>query len=206
MTDVTNNGERQVDPDDAHKARYAMAAALIAQEKSGGDVRIIDYGCGTGYGATYFPDAYYVGIDISREAIHYALEHYQREITYENGYARAAQFYGADAVLWATERRVRGGWPRANDFGIAFECLEHFQAPPAVSLRQMLTLTPRIIFSVPYREAKGVNGHHLHHDLTPEDFAVLAPHGDLRFWWMDGAGRRFSEPGGVTLLGYIDGR
>src|ERR1700724_2556891 len=55
-----------------HMARYAFAARLATQ------ARVLDIGCGTGYGtaelAQHAESA--TGIDISSEAIAYAREHY----------------------------------------------------------------------------------------------------------------------------------
>jgi SAM-dependent methyltransferase len=74
-------GERvipnQVDPDlfNEHQARYAFASRL-AREK-----RVLDAGCGTGYGtaALACQASDVLGIDISAEAVAYAHEHFGAE-------------------------------------------------------------------------------------------------------------------------------
>jgi SAM-dependent methyltransferase len=115
------SGERvipgQVDPDlwNEHVSRYAFASRLVGRLPAGkrGRLRVLDAGCGTGYGtallAAAAPGLKAVGIDISEEALAWAAGHYAApNLRFQQGDCLALPF--AD-----------------HEFGVvvAFEIIEH---------------------------------------------------------------------------------
>jgi SAM-dependent methyltransferase len=154
VDDLWNRGERIVPgytncqgDEPMHRARYHFAKQYCHRFED----TIVDWGCGVGYGSEILRAAHYTGIDCSAEAIAYA----------RNQYAA----YGDFMVSHIETSEARG------TFGIAFEVLEHLQAPPQDSLNLLLERTPRLLISVPYREAPGRNPWHCHAELSEETFA-----------------------------------
>jgi SAM-dependent methyltransferase len=129
-----------------HVARYAFAARLAAGR------RILDAGCGTGYGAAELQSnaAGFIGIDVSWEAVEYA----QR-------YCACAQ-----ASVGAIP------FPNGSfDLVLAFEVIEHLADWQALlrEARRVLTNDGLLIVSTPNREyyaegrgTEGPNPYHVH--------------------------------------------
>lgn len=150
-------GERvipgKVDTDllNEHVARYAFAARMA------GGRRVLDAGCGSGYGAAKLAAGAreVLGIDISQEAVDYAREHYQ---------APNLRFERADCL----------GIPAADgsfDLVAAFEIIEHLSDWRAflAEVRRVLAPAGEFIVSTPnrlyYAEARaglGPNPFHVH--------------------------------------------
>lgn len=81
---TSQTGERQQAPtlqgiDPSHRMRYNFVIPYVKEHH-----KVLDYGCGVGYGAYILSKAKFVmAADISEEAILYANKHYKREnITY----------------------------------------------------------------------------------------------------------------------------
>jgi SAM-dependent methyltransferase len=114
-----------------HWARYSFAVASLPAAG-----RVLDLGCGAGYGthllAMAHPDSYVVGIDISADAVAYAARHYQLpNLQYTVGNVLSCPFFQGsfDAI-------------------VSFEVFEHLQAPQkTLELIQWL-LKPNGVFIV----------------------------------------------------------
>ena len=113
------NKIRQVAPEISgiradHVARYQFACEQIQQLNITG--KILDVGCGVGYGTNMLStqcDHETMGIDISRETIEYAVEHYANEST---------------MFLWADMANMRGFHFEVLTM---FEAIEHSAHAPA---------------------------------------------------------------------------
>jgi SAM-dependent methyltransferase len=170
-------GERvvfgQVDSDlwNEHYARYAFATRFCK------DARVLDAGCGTGYGSHALSgDARnVVGIDLSDDAIRHAADHYpavnQRWLT-----GSCTQLPFADATF---------------DTVVAFEVIEHLHDWPKLLLESRRVLkdagvfvvsTPNKIVYAETREGAGPNPFHEHEFEYTEFRAALTaffPHVEI---------------------------
>ncbi|HVN06753.1 MAG TPA: methyltransferase domain-containing protein [Bryobacteraceae bacterium] len=167
-------GERvipgQVDTDllNEHLARYAFAARLARGK------RVLDAGCGTGYGSAELMKAALsvVGVDIAAEAVDYAREHYRLpNLLFER--ATCAALPHKDASF---------------DLVVAFEMIEHLADWRAFlsEVRRVLAPTGQFIVSTPnklyYSESRGASGanpFHLHEFEFAEfrnELAGVFPH------------------------------
>ncbi len=121
-------GERvipgQVDDDlwNEHRSRYVMAARFAAGR------RVLDLGCGTGYGTALLAQQAdsALGIDLSAEAIEYARQQFS---------SPQVAFQAADAVATSLPEK---------SFGLitAFEVIEHLSDPAALLAEVQRLLTP----------------------------------------------------------------
>jgi SAM-dependent methyltransferase len=164
-------GERvvpgQVDSDlwNEHVARYEFAARLARGR------RVIDLGCGTGYGSALLAQtaSYTLGVDVSAEAIDFARQSYSQP---------NLQFkpFACDAVP-----------PEAGrfDLAVSFEVIEHLQQPGALveSARallspggQFIVSTPNAAYYAESRAAAGPNPYHTHEFTLNEFRELLAEH------------------------------
>ena len=125
-------GERQVAPTregvrEDHLARYRFAAEKLKGKK------VVDAGCGVGYGSLILAEAgcTVLAIDNCAEALAYAMEHYAHDnITYiESDIAKYKGTPTYDAV-------------------VCFEVLEHLKAP-GMALANFVTMAPELLTSVP---------------------------------------------------------
>jgi len=150
-------GERvipgKVDPDlwNEHMARYAFAARLASGK------RVLDAGCGTGYGAAELARGAreVLAIDVAAEALDYGRAHYQAaNLRFEQ--ASCLEMPAADASF---------------DLVVAFEIIEHLQDWRAFlrEARRVLSPDGRFLVSTPnklyYAEARaglGPNPFHVH--------------------------------------------
>jgi len=138
-----HSGARQVAPtpegvNDWHRARYRFAAWHLP---SGG--RILDIGCGCGYGAAVMDNKrrFITGIDHSPSAIRYARRHYGKH----------AAFGVRDC------NKIEGTW----DALVAFEIIEHLEAPDFGNWHDALRPGAPLIASVPQRVAPAAD-HRFH--------------------------------------------
>jgi 2-polyprenyl-3-methyl-5-hydroxy-6-metoxy-1,4-benzoquinol methylase len=162
-------GEVDADLWNEHISRYYFAAELCSA-----NARVLDAGCGTGYGANLLnrrTSASVVGIDVSPDAI----THAQRE------YSAGAQF----AVGRCEQLPVPDG---SVDLITAFEVIEHLEGWREFLLesRRVLTATGLLVVSTPnrsvYAETRGgagPNPFHVH-EFDFEEFcrelAAVFPH------------------------------
>jgi len=157
-------GERvipgEVDPDlwNEHAARYAFAGRVARGR------RVLDAGCGSGYGAAELAReaSQVLGIDIAPEAIDYAREHYHADnLRFERGSCLEIPAPGA-----------------SFDLVVAFEIIEHLSDWRAFlgEVRRVLSPGGQFLVSTPnkvyYAEARaelGPNPFHAH-EFEYEEF------------------------------------
>ena len=152
-----NSGERQVAPAVSgiradHVLRYRWAAAVL---KPGSTV--IDVGCGIGYGARILAEAglKVFAVDVDRETIAYACEHYAHQ---------NIQFVACD---------VAGLDLPAADAAVCFEMVEHV-ADPLPMLRQLRARVGTLLASVPNETVFPWAGYAFHHrHYTKQQFHRL---------------------------------
>jgi SAM-dependent methyltransferase len=168
---VEFTGERvvpgQVSPDlwNEHYARYAFTARLARGK------RVLDIGCGTGYGSAVLAEAalHVTGVDVSPEAVASARAAFSRE---------NIEFLSASAE--------RLPFPDSSfDLIIAFEVIEHLEDWKALlaEARRLLSPTGQFIVSTPnklyYAESRrlhGPNPYHAHEFEYEEFKDALAAH------------------------------
>ncbi|MBI3683149.1 MAG: methyltransferase domain-containing protein [Acidobacteria bacterium] len=156
-----------------HFARYAFAVPLAHGR------RVLDLGCGTGYGAAELAKVAVsvLGIDISHEALDYARSHYiNSNLFFQIG--SAEQIPSPDGSF---------------DLVVAFELIEHL--PNCEKLLsearrvlapggQLVVSTPNRLYYAESRRLAGANPFHVHEFDFAEFRAVLAeffPHTDIFF-------------------------
>lgn len=152
-----------------HLERYQFAASHLRAPK-----RILDLACGVGYSARLlsdrYPDAAVIGVDLSDEAIQYALSHYA---------SANVTFIKADAMTFSDD---------PFDVVVSLETIEHLPDPNrsiAPMSRQLLYPGGTFIGSVPVTPSVDANPHHLT-DFTAESFRrILTMHSLLEFSHLD---------------------
>jgi SAM-dependent methyltransferase len=144
-------GEVDIDLLNEHMARYHFAVRLARGK------RVLDAGCGAGYGSAELADAAasVTGIDIAPAAVDYARAHYaQSNLAFEQ--ASCTQLPYADGAF---------------DLVVAFEVIEHLEnwrdflgevrrvlAPAG----QMIVSTPNRLYYTESRGTDGANPFHVH--------------------------------------------
>ncbi|HPQ70672.1 MAG TPA: glycosyltransferase [bacterium] len=161
-------GERLVPDDPAHRdlywehvARYQLAVPWAAGK------RILDLGCGCGYGAHALARAgaqTVLGIDLAPAAIEYATAHYaQKNLAFQTGDVRDTRL--SDASF---------------DLIVCFELIEHVREQDAVIAEARRLLAPGGLFvcSTPDARRPGAVENPFHaHELEREEFrSLLATH------------------------------
>ncbi|MFC5420129.1 methyltransferase domain-containing protein, partial [Bosea eneae] len=139
-----------------HLPRYAFANALAAGK------RILDFGCGSGYGAAGLAkEALHVtAIDISQEALSYAREHHK-----------------APNLLFEQRTDLADGLEAASfDLITCFELIEHLARPDQLrllaNLQRLLSKNGLLLISTPNPAATanyGENPFHLH-EMSETEF------------------------------------
>ncbi len=164
-------GEVDVDLLNEHLARYTFAARLARGK------RVLDAGCGAGYGSAELAQAAHcvVGIDRAPEAVGFAREHY-----------RLANLSFAQASCTAMP------YPDASfDLVVAFEVIEHLEdwgeflrearrvlAPNG----QFIVSTPNKAYYTESRGAEGANPFHAHEfefEEFRQELKAIFPHVSL---------------------------
>lgn len=123
-----------------HLARYQFALGQMA-----GGERVLDAGCGTGYGSRLMRDRgrSVVGVDYSPHAIAYARQHYQ-----------------GPALLYAVMDGKDLAFPSGQfDLVISFEVIEHMPDPEKFLRECVRVLVPsgRLILSTPNRTTADIH-------------------------------------------------
>jgi SAM-dependent methyltransferase len=164
-------GEVDADLWNEHFARYAFAARLSRMK------RVLDAGCGTGYGTAELARtaAMAAGVDISADAVDYARGHYSLPNVC---FLRAS----CAALPLATG---------SFDLVVAFEVIEHLKDWPAflLEIRRLLAPGGQCVISTPnkdyYDESRGRTGPNPYHEheFTFEEFSeelrAVFPHVSL---------------------------
>lgn len=154
-------GERQVAPTldgirRDHVARFEWAAHII-----GGRRRVLDIGCGIGYGSQILANAgnKVIGVDREVEAIDYAEKHYAHE---------TARFHCRDVALPGSLEDL-GGF----DVAVAFEIVEHLEDPRPM-LKAAREVASVLLVSVPNEAGFPWRGHKFHHrHYTKDELSAL---------------------------------
>ena len=137
-------GEVDIDLMNEHLARYAFAARLARGK------RVLDAGCGTGYGSAELAKvaASVTGVDVARDAVDFAREHYRLpNLGFEQASCTALPHCDA-----------------AFDLIVAFEVIEHLAEwrKFLVEARRVLAASGQFIVSTPnklfYSESRGTEG------------------------------------------------
>ena len=133
-----------------HESSYSFFKKIIELDlieiKTSNPIKIIDLGCGVGYGCCILadlPNVQIIGIDNSQEALDYAKTHYMRfNIAYEK----------VDIVSYISSMPE-------FDYVIASHVFEHL--PNGLHLATLTKWRYRGLFNVPYNECSNINNHHL---------------------------------------------
>jgi len=165
-------GQVDVDLLNEHVARYAFAVRLACGK------RVLDAGCGAGYGSAELARmaTHVTGIDVAAEAIEYARANYAAEnIVFEE--ASATQLPYPDAAF---------------DLVVAFEMIEHLEdwrgflrearrvlAPSG----QLIVSTPNRLYYTESRGSQGANPFHVHEfDFAEFNEALRAEFPDVSLY------------------------
>jgi 2-polyprenyl-3-methyl-5-hydroxy-6-metoxy-1,4-benzoquinol methylase len=150
-------GQVNVDLWNEHLSRYAFASRLARRK------RVLDLGCGTGYGANELSRnaSCVIGIDLHEEAIVYASRHSQGNSRFLQGDVRSLPF-------------ANGSF----DLITCFEVIEHLEDWQTLLAEASRTLAPagQCIVSTPnkdyYAQARGIHGPNpFHkHEFTLDEF------------------------------------
>ena len=141
-----------------HVMRYVFAGQFVA------DKRVLDVGCGYGYGANYLARKgarEVVGLDVSPDAIHFAKEHYSRQ---------NLSFTKGDFLLFNDKRKY--------DVVVAFEVIEHVSNAHAFldKAKSLLRRNGLLICSTPNKRYSMHPPYHVREYLPYEFWALLSEH------------------------------
>lgn len=156
-------GERQVSPTldgirRDHVARYEWAAQILLHNRTG-TARVIDAGCGIGYGSNVLAKNGHAvkAFDVDAEAIGYATQHYAHE---------NAEFMHLDADDFKYQGVLA-------DAAVCFELIEHLW-DPAPLLCALRAAAPSLLVSVPNEDVFPWANHAYHHrHYTSGEFETL---------------------------------
>ena len=140
-----------------HLERYEFAARHVSPG------RVLDIACGVGYGTRLLADrcrdlTETVGVDVSPEAVDYAVRHYGRD---------GVRFLLHDAMQFADPERF--------DTVVSLETFEHLPRPEAFLdnlLRRVIRPGGVLVCSAPTTPSVDANPHHLH-DFSNRSFRRL---------------------------------
>ena len=156
-------GQGDVDLYNEHRARYWLARRFASGKN------VLDAACGTGYGSALLAETArsVVGVDVARDALDYARQHYR---------APNLRFAQADCLALP--------FPAGRfDLAVAFEIIEHLDDAGAflAELRRVLEDSGVLVLSTPnrlyYTDDRGeINPFHRKEFSYPEFDEALRPH------------------------------
>ncbi len=144
-------GEVNSDLWNDHFARYTFAREFAEGS------RVLDVGCGTGYGAAHLAQgaSAVTGLDASTEAIEYAAAHYRfSNLSYETGSATALPFANGHFALVTCFEVIE----HVEDWGRALDEIARVLAPGGTALIS----TPNRLYYTDSRGTEGPNPFHIH--------------------------------------------
>lgn len=137
----------------AHRARYLFAGEICRGKK------VLDFGCGAGYGSQMLSKVAdtVLGVDISREAVEFAQNHYRAQ--------------NLKYLVGEIDALVSG--PDRFDTVVCFEVIEHLEEPQKFLKKLALTMTGsgQLIISTP--NGKDEKNPYHHHGWDADEFAGL---------------------------------
>jgi SAM-dependent methyltransferase len=156
-----------------HRSSYMFFKKIIdfdlTVKKISDSVRIVDLGCGVGYGCytlSEIENSEVVGVDVSQSCLDYAEEHYSKP---------NISYYEADL------RKFICAMPEF-DYVVSRHAFEHIEN--GINLARSTRWLRRLMFEVPYYEPEG-NPHHVLLRITEESFSGFAG-AELFFQDLDG--------------------
>jgi SAM-dependent methyltransferase len=137
-----------------HLTRYLWASNVVAGQ------RVLDAGCGVGYGSMILRDAgatHVTGVDIAQDAVAAAHERAQGNV----------EFIQADVAAMPLE-------DSSYDVVVCFEAIEHLQNQEGAldELRRVLTPTGLLLISSPNRHVYEEGNPHHTREYTPEELCT----------------------------------
>ena len=158
-----------------HRSSYFFFRKVIENDLAliGGEaipVRIVDLGCGIGYGCrilSELPNSQILGVERSRECLEYA-----------------RVYYGGENIDYRAENLLEY-IPRMSeyDYVVSRGVFEH--VADGLQLALSTKWRHRLIFDVPYNEPRGKNPHHVKFEIREETFSEYQ---EIEFFFQDMGG------------------
>jgi len=160
-------GNEQTADGERHRRRYRWAAGVAKRHEA---KRILDFGCGSGYGSrilsSMLKEAQVVGYDPDHSAIEFAREASGLKPLRREDPPRPLHFLTGKAVASLSAFNF--------DLIVFHSVAEHIREKrPREQLLDLLKLAPRVVGFFPYKEPAGCNHEHFWNDLDESELEGL---------------------------------